>query len=205
MKKTHLATLTAMLFSTSAMAASCGDTTAYDYDTQLYAVAAIGQGNATSSMGKQDSFTLTGGYRFNDKLAVEVSYAMLGKFALQPTVLAPIQPTVDVNVTSLSVFGKYPIDEWAHYSVFGRVGMSSTSKTFEAVGLPSVNMNKTSPSLGVGFEFSMGDSGWSGRISYDRFFVGELIQVVPAIAPAITPAAAKDKIDNLSVGVVLNF
>lgn len=201
MKKTYLVTMAAMLFSTSAMAASCGDQTAYDYDTQLYGVAAIGAGTASSGMGKQGSFTFTGGYRFSDKLAIEVSHAMLGKFALQPTVLVPAQPTVDVNVTSLSVFGKYPLDEWARYSVFGHAGISSTSKVFANVGTPNVTMSKTAPSFGLGLEAAIGDSGWNLRVGMDRYYVGELIQATPAVAA--TPA--QDHIDVIAVGLVLNF
>jgi len=193
MKKKYLASLAAMMFSASSMAASsCGDKTVYDYDTSLYGVVAIGTDKATSGMGNHDSFTLTGGYRFSDKLAFEINYALLGKFQQNNI---PNPPTVDVSATSLSIFGKYPIDEWAHYSVFGRIGISSTSKIFNTIGMLPVSVSKTAPSFGFGLETVLGDSGFNLRAGIDRYYTGELIQLTQA----------KDRIDVISVAILMNF
>ena len=108
------------------------------------------------------SFTLLGGYAFNENLAAEVAYSSFGSKDYA-TLGGPV--TVKSSAVSLSGVLSYPFNEL--FSVFGKLGFAST--TLDGTGFPSES--KSDLTWGLGGQFNVSQQ-VGIRLGYDVYKVG---------------------------------
>ena len=178
MKKNLSIAILLATFSTSVVAADSG----------FYAGGGVGQANTkldngTLSKKSDTAFSLLGGYRLSQNMAVEAQYANLGKVSSAAgnadiAAIAAIAATAVVAV---------PLN--TEFSFYGKLGFARTSYKGAANG---VSVNRTTATFGLGGLFKL-DPNLGVRMGWDRYAIGDASTV------------SEGNVDLISVGVVYKF
>lgn len=123
--------------------------------------AGVSAGSAKINISGYDSttsFSLLGGYTFNENIAAEVAYSNFGSKDY------PLGVTAKSSAVSLSAVGSYPINE--QFSLFGKLGLAST--TFDVAG---VSESKSDLTYGIGAQYNVNKQ-IGIRVGYDIYKVG---------------------------------
>lgn len=198
--------LAALLSVTTAQAGSfCTDSSRKDIDlpckvndTDNYVGFGVGQSvpyaaNHSATAKAFGSWHGVIGRRISDNFAVEGAYIRLGSFYNTKT-----SQTTNVDVYSLTLFGKYPLDEDHYFSIYGRGGYASSVVNLVPVG----NNWHGDITYGGGLEFTFSspeERNWYIRIGMDQYNTGALT-VVPSGG-----YASKDWVDTYTATLLLNF
>ena len=151
---------------------------AFAADTPFYAGINVGSAKIDSTgFSTTTSFSLLGGYTFNENVAAEVAYTNFGSKDIG------FGFTYKSSAFSISGVGSYPINE--QFSVFAKLGFAST--TLELTAFPSES--KSDLTYGFGGQFNV-DKQIGIRVGYDVYKVG-------------SPTSVDQKVT--SVGAVFKF
>lgn len=174
MKKIAIvALLSTAVMSSAAFAADQGGFVAADLGQVNYS-------NATSqfsgaSFGNPGTIMLGGGYRFNQNLAVEAGYSIIGDSTI--TTVAGGTATEKLKASSFQVaaVGTFPINN--QFSVFGKLGVANTKIDYTATAtgatfVPSVaqaaSASKTNLMFALGAQYNINQH-WGIRAQYQDF------------------------------------
>ncbi len=164
MKKIASALLLFAAISAPAFAANEGGYINLDLGTVSFS-------NATSqfggtNFGNPGSFTFGGGYHFNQNVAVEVGYSVIGDSTiLTPTVYGNITETAKTSSFQVAAVGTLPVSEM--FDLYGKLGIANTKIDYTAappagyVFLPgfgtvtSATGSSTNLMYGIGGQFNI--------------------------------------------------
>lgn len=175
MKKIIAVAMLLAVFSTSVFAADSG----------FYAGGSVGQSstnldNGTLSKKSDTAFSLLGGYKISQNLAVEAQYVNLGK-------VTTVAGNADIGAIAATAVVAVPL--YTDFSFYGKLGFAKTSFKYAANG---ISVNRTTATFGLGGQFKI-DPNLGIRLGWDRYAMGDASTV---------PAGNSDLI---SVGAVYKF
>lgn len=158
MKKIAISTLLLAAFAAPAFAA----------DEGFYAGIKLGQANynyTNLTKNNPTAFGVLGGYSYNQNIAVEAEYADLGSFGNAGT-------AGKSSAWGIAAVGSYPFNE--SFSLFGKLGIASTSTKATPVVGASHTANKTSATYGLGGQYNVNKS-VGIRFGWDAYKVGDAV------------------------------
>lgn len=146
-------------------------TSVYAADTGFYLGGSVGQSstsldNITLSKKSDTAFSLLGGYKVSQNLAVEAQYANLGK-------VTTVGGSADIDAIAATAVVAVPL--YTDFSFFGKLGFAKTSYKNAANG---ISVNRTTATFGLGGQFKI-DPNLGLRLGWDRYAVGDA-STVPA-------------------------
>lgn len=154
--------------------------------TDIYAGVKLGSvnyGYSNVTNNGQAGLGLLGGFAINENFAVEAEYNSLGGFTGGAD-------TVKGSSLGMSGVGSYPINE--QFSLFGKLGIASTSLKITAPGFSATTVTNTGLTIGFGGQYNVSPS-VGIRVGIDSYKVGK--------KPTTTTASA----GMLYVGGVFKF
>jgi len=145
----------------------------------------VGQSSIDSSdfsdFDKDTSFSITGGYKFNQYFAMEASYIKLGDFE---DGIAPVW-TIEVDGINFAAVGIIPVNE--RFDIFGKVGVFVWEANLKEAGFGKLSSEDGSDiSIGLGASANLTDQ-FDLIVEYQKFDLDG------------------DKISNISIGGRYNF
>lgn len=203
MKKIASALLLSAAISAPAFAANEGGYVNLDLGTASFS-------NATSqfggtNFGNPGSFTIGGGYHFNQNVAVEVGYSIIGDSTINtPTASGNITETLKTSSFQVAAVGTLPIN--AMFDLYGKLGIASTKIDYTATPpagfifapgfgtVTSTTGSSTNLMFGIGGQFNINQN-FGIRLQY--LDLGK-VQLSAAGAPNIG-------VKITSIGGVYNF
>lgn len=174
MKKFAAVLLLSGVSAVPAFAADQGGFVNFDLGSVSYTNASS-QFSPYPAFGNPGATTIGGGYRFNQNLAVEVDYSMIGDSTITTSVAVPVATiTEKLKSSSLQVaaVGTLPIGD--KFNVFGKLGLANTKVDYtasvtNATFLPSVaqsaSASKTNLMFSLGGQFNFNPH-WGIRLQY---------------------------------------
>jgi OOP family OmpA-OmpF porin len=147
--------------------------------TGFYAGLTLGTGSASFSAPAGSGLTVEtpkskpvygafGGYRYNQNLAVELAYS--GASYFYTTTPAGVKYLSKQIAFSVAAVGTYPVNDT--FSVFGKLGVASTSSENNAVAEQTTR--RFAPTIGAGAEYKFTPN-ISGRLGVDVYSVAATI------------------------------
>lgn len=109
------------------------------------------------------SLALLGGYTVNENFSAEAAYTNFGSKTY-------VGGTIKSHGISFSGVGSYPFSEL--FSVFGKLGVASTTIDVTANGLGSASGSTTKLTFGLGGQFTLNKQ-LAIRLGYDSYKVGD--------------------------------
>lgn len=172
MKKFAVALLLSAVYVAPAFAADEGGFINLDLGTASFSNATTQF--STTNFGNPGAITFGGGYHFNQNLAVEAGYSIIGDSSVNTPVFVGVTITEKLKTSSFQVaaVGTLPINE--KFSVFGKLGLASTkidysasvtNATFVPGVLTSTSGSKTNLMFGLGGQFNFNPQ-WGIRLQY---------------------------------------
>ncbi len=147
-----------------------------EYDAQLLAEAP--SITATSSVDDTDNgWKIYGGYKFNQNMAVEGSYADFGEMTIDSNVTSPFQGTLDTTweAQTLAVAGVGILPLAYSMELFGKIGVhywdvdyQRTASAGGGVGSASESENGTDLLFGVGAGYTLNNN-FALRAEWERY------------------------------------
>lgn len=166
-------------------------------ETDLYVGVGVGRiMSAAKSFNFQQSSSSSSlgilvGKRLNDTYSFETQYLQAG-ILFDPA----SSNSTEVNIFSFTGIGRIPLDSGHYISVYGRFGWSVSYVTIQGVG----NNWHGDLTYGTGIEVGLGSArNWFMRLGIDEYHTGALSVLVPG------QPVPRDKLDNFSVTLLLNF
>jgi OOP family OmpA-OmpF porin len=198
-KKMKTRKIAALVFlsaaSTVCLAADPGFYVAVDAGQSHASDACSGLPAGFSCSNHATALRLTGGYQFMPALAVELAYGDFGKWNTSGSV-AGIAVNGDAKGSGLEVSAVGTLHMNSGFSVFGRVGVASTSLKVSASGggySDSQSATSTTFAAGVGLRYDFSRE-FGLRMAYDSFGkVGN------------SSTTGTSNLDTLTVGLIYNF
>jgi OOP family OmpA-OmpF porin len=180
-------------------AINLGSTSAHiDSAALRSALQAVGRTPPVVDVDDKDSgWKLTGGYSFNEWLAVELSYADLGEFvANAPLPVTGVQQAqAEIRGLSVDLVGSVPIG--ARVSAFGRIGVTNlgVQQDFSNNALGAYFADRTDrgthEKYGVGAQYAITDA-FAARLELERYRTDD-------------NRITQDKASMVSLGLVYRF
>jgi len=158
-----------------------------------------GYSNVSTSADKKDStYRLTGGYQFNQNVAIELLYTDIGNFGTRTTVTGgTVNADYKAKGFGIDLVLSAPVTE--QFSVFGRLGaiQAKTEASFSSTGVVGLNFlqgnkNKTGHHFGLGLQYGLskeialrgeverfrklGDDSTGGELQADAINVGVIFR-----------------------------
>lgn len=154
-------------------------------DPGFYVGGSVGQSstsldNVTLRKKSDTAFSLLGGYKISQNLAVEAQYANLGKVTTA---------TGNADIAAIAATAVVAVPLYTDFSFYGKLGFARTSFKYASNG---ISVNRTTATFGLGGQFKI-DPNLGVRLGWDRYAVGDAI------------AVTEGNSDLISVGVVYKF
>jgi OmpA-OmpF porin, OOP family len=142
---------------------------AFAADSGFYAGGSVGQSstsldNVTLNKKSDTAFSVLGGYKLSQNLAVEAQYANLGK-------AKTVAWSADIAAIAATAVVSIPI--YTDFSFYGKLGFARTS--FDK-GPSGNSINRTTATFGLGAQFKI-DPSLGVRVGWDRYALGDAISV----------------------------
>ena len=158
---------------------------AFAADSGFYAGGSVGQSsasldNVTLSKKSDTAFSLLGGYKISQNLAVEAAYVNLGKVSTAAW-------SADISAIAATAVVAVPV--YTDFAFYGKLGFAKTSFGYAT---NEISVSRTTATFGLGGQFKI-DTSLGVRVGWDRYAVGDAI------------TAPSGNSDIIAVGVVYKF